>query len=235
MNLEHIGIVARKELRELFINKSTWLSAVMFSLFFVITNLGSVDIASGMQANVDWPVIYLSLFVGVFSAFVLCGTVFFREKQSGVVETLLCTPLDLRSIWLGKVLGVAVPAYLLGLLAAGALVLVTGLWIGPVALPSLVVFFHLLAVYPLFTLAAVGLVGYVQLAMGMRENRLASMGIFVMLIVALSLSSGAVTQDPGMMDQVVVILLGTGGLLFAFSFLLAKRLNKEKIVTSIPD
>jgi hypothetical protein len=61
------------------------------------------------------------------------------------------------------------------------------------------------------------------------------MGIFVMLIVALSLSSGAVTQDPGMMGQVVVILLGTGGLLFALSFLLAKRLNKEKIVTSIPD
>jgi ABC-2 type transport system permease protein len=235
VNLEHISIVARKELRELFINKSTWLSAVMFSLFFVITNLGSVGISPGERATVDWPIIYLSLFVGVFSAFVLCGTVFFREKQTGVVETLLCTPLDLRSIWLGKVMGVAVPAYLLGLLSAGALVLVTGLWIGPVATPSALVFFHLLVVYPLFTLAAVGLVGYVQLAMGMRENRLASMGIFVLLIVALSLSSGVVRQDSGMMGQVVIALLVTGGLLFAASFLLAKRLNKEKIITSIPD
>jgi ABC-2 type transport system permease protein len=158
-----------------------------------------------------------------------------REKRSGVIETLLCTPLDLRSIWLGKVVGVAVPAYLLGLLSAGALVLVTGLWVGPVGEPSALVFFHLLVVYPVFILAAVGLVGYVQLAMGMRENRLASMGIFVLLIVGLSLSSGLVRQDTGMVDQVVIALLAVGVALFGLSFILSERLDKEKIVTSIPD
>jgi ABC-2 type transport system permease protein len=236
MNLGNMGIIARKELRDLFMNKGTWISALLFALLFMITNLGSVPPAGpdGLTV-VDWPIIYLSLFVGVFCAFVLCGSVFFREKQSGVVETLLCTPLDLRSIWLGKVAGVAVPAYLLGLLSAAGLFLSTKMVIGSIAALSPIAWVHLIVVCPLFILAATGLIGYVQLAMGMKENRLISMGVFLLLIVGLSLSSGLVQEDPGMMGQVVLGLLAFGLVLFSISFGLSKRLNKERIVTSIPD
>jgi ABC-2 type transport system permease protein len=236
MNLEQAGIVARKELRELAINKGTWISALVFGLLFTLTSLGTVTTTAeqGGAVSLDWPLIYLSMFVGVFAGFVLCGAVFFREKQSGVIETLLCTPLDLRSIWLGKVLGVAIPSYLLGLLSAGVLAALS-LSVASVAVPSLLVLFHLVIVAPLFISSAIGLVGYVQLAMGMRENRMISMGIFVLLIMGLSVSSGVVQENAALVGEVVVSLLLGAVLLLALSFVLSNRLDKERIVTSIPD
>jgi ABC-2 type transport system permease protein len=236
MNLEQAGIVARKELRELAINKGTWISALVFGLLFTLTSLGTVTTTAeqGGTVSLDWPLIYLSMFVGVFAGFVLCGAVFFREKQSGVIETLLCTPLDLRSIWLGKVLGVAIPSYLLGLLSAGVLAALS-LSVASVAVPSLLVLFHLVIVAPLFISSAIGLVGYVQLAMGMRENRMISMGIFVLLIMGLSVSSGVVQENAALVGEVVVSLLLGAVLLLALSFVLSNRLDKERIVTSIPD
>jgi ABC-2 type transport system permease protein len=236
MNLEQAGIVAKKELRELAINKGTWISALVFGLLFTLTSLGTVTTTAeqGGTVSLDWPLIYLSMFVGVFAGFVLCGAVFFREKQSGVIETLLCTPLDLRSIWLGKVLGVAIPSYLLGLLSAGVLAALS-LSVASVAVPSLLVLFHLVIVAPLFISSAIGLVGYVQLAMGMRENRMISMGIFVLLIMGLSVSSGVVQENAALVGEVVVSLLLGAVLLLALSFVLSNRLDKERIVTSIPD
>jgi ABC-2 type transport system permease protein len=237
MNVDHIMIVARKELKEIKLNKGTWISALFFALFFAATNIGSVTSGAqpGRAVSIDWYVMYLSLFIGVFSGFMLCGAVFFREKQSGVVETLLCTPLSLRSIWLGKVLGVALPSYLFALFSAGVLAVLSTLMVGAVAAPSLLVIVHLVLVTPLFTAAAVGIVGYIQLAMGMRENRIVSMGIFVLLIAGLSVSTGVVQENASLVNLVVLALLAVATVLFALSFLLSKRLNKEKIVTTIPD
>jgi ABC-2 type transport system permease protein len=236
MNMEQVGMVAKKELQELASNKGALITVLVFGMLFTFTSLGTVTIsAEGSAASVDWPVIYLSMFVGVFAGFTLCGTVFFREKQNGVIETLLCTPLSLRSIWLGKVLGVAIPSYLFGLLSSGILVLLTYAAVGAVALPSLLVPFHLLVVAPIFISSAVGLVGYVQLAMGMKENRFISMGVFILLIIGLSLSSGLVKEDATLVGQVVLSLLIGAVALLTISFLLSKRLDKEKIVTSIPD
>lgn len=235
--MEQVGIVAKKELRELATNKGTWISALVFGMLFTMTSLGTTITAAaqGAAVSVDWPIIYLSMFVGVFAGFVLCGTVFFREKQSGVIETLLCTPLDLRSIWLGKVLGVAIPSYLLGLLSAGVMVAVSLASAGTMDPPSLLVLLHLLVVAPVFISSAIGLVGYFQLAMGMRENRMVSTGIFVLLIIGLSLSSGVVQEDATLIGQVVAILLVVAAGMLALSFTLSKRLDKEKIITSIPD
>lgn len=236
MNMEQVGMVTRKELRELATNKGALISVLIFGALFTITSLGSISATTGSGgSSIEWPMIYLSMFIGVFSGFTLCGTVFFREKQSGVIETLLCSPLDLRTIWLGKVMGVAIPSYLLGLLSAGIVAILSYATLGAVAVPSLLVPFHLLVVAPVFIASAIGLVGYVQLAMGMRENRMVSMGVFILLIFGLSLSSGMVQEDAGLIGQVVVSLLMGAIVLLTLSFALSKRLDKEKIVTSIPD
>ncbi len=236
MKLEQVMIVARKELRELATNKGALLSVLVFGGLFTITSLGSITASAGSGgSSIEWSMIYLSMFIGVFSGFTLCGTVFFREKQSGVIETLLCSPLDLRAIWLGKVVGVAIPSYLLGLLSAGIMAMLSYAALGIAAAPSLLVPFHLFIVAPAFIASAIGLVGYVQLAMGMRENRMVSMGVFILLVFGLSLSSGVVQEDSTLMGQVVVSLLVGAMVLLALSFALSKRLDKEKIITSIPD
>jgi ABC-2 type transport system permease protein len=237
MNLDNAFIIARKELKEITINRSALLSTLIFSIFFSLTNYSTMISSSipGGPISIDWSIMYLALFVGVFAGFVLCGAVFYREKQSGVIETLLCTPLDLRSIWLGKVLGVAVPSYLFALLSVGSFTLLSVLSVSNVIAPSPLVILHLLVVVPLFTIAAIGVVGYIQLARGMRENRIISMVIFVLLFAGLSVSTGVVQEDNLLIGPVVLALMLGAALLFMVSFYLSQRLDKERIVRTIPD
>lgn len=236
MNWEGALIVARKELKEISINRGTWISALFLAFFFAFTNMANL-ISRGEQGavTIDGFLVNLSLFIGIFTGFILCGAVFYREKQSGVVETLLCTPLNLRSIWMGKVLGVALPAYLM---AAAAVVVMSlfvvqsGITVNTIQPFTLL---HLVVVTPFFTAAAVGLVGYVQLALGMRENRIVSFAVFTSLIVGLSISSGLVTENLSLLETVVLGLLVVSLALLGLAYLLSGRLNKEKIVTTMPD
>jgi ABC-2 type transport system permease protein len=237
VNLENVRIVMSKELKEIASNKQTFITPIIFSVLFAVTNLGSVTSASvpGQPVSIDWNIMYLSMFIGVFSSFIISGTVFFREKQSGVVETLLCTPLSMREIWLGKVIGVTIPSYLCALFSAGMLAVFSSLVVSSIATPSLLIVLHLIVVAPLFTAAAVGIVGYVQFAMGMRENRLISMGVFFLLIIGLSISTGIVQGDAGLIGTVVAVLFVAAAVLLGLAYVLSNRLNKEKIIVSIPD
>jgi len=235
MSREEVFIIARKEIKEIVLNKGSWTSALLLAVFFSVTNVASVMSQEGGSVGIDGTLVYISMFIGVFTGFLLCGAVFYREKQSGVIETLLSTPLNLRTIWLGKVVGVTVPAYMMALISVGlisGLMIATGADIRPLQ-PLTVV--HLAMSAPLLTAASIGLVGYVQLALGMRENRLINFGVFALLIVGLTTSSGAVSSDLGLLQAVVLgVLLVSAGLL-ALVYGLTSRLRKEKIITAIPD
>ena len=148
-------IVARKELHEMLLNKWTLVSAAIFAMLFGLVS-GAVTTVPGQPASLDGHILYLAPFIGAFTGFILCGAVFFREKQSGVVETLLCTPLDLRSIWMGKVIGVTVPAFMMSLLAVIVSYGFSIITYGAVSAPSLIIIVHVLVVTPIFTAAAIG-------------------------------------------------------------------------------
>lgn len=236
MNWEGALIVARKELREIALNRGSWISALFLAFFFAFTNMATIA-AQGEQGAVvlDGPLVYLSMFIGVFTGFLLAGAVFYREKQSGVIETLLCTPLNLRTIWTGKVIGVAVPAYLMALAAVGAMVLFTlnsGAVVAPVQ-PFTIL--HIALAAPLFAAAAIGLVGYVQLALGMRENRFINFGVFALLILGLTFTSSLVSTNLALLEAVVMGVLAASAGLLVLAYLLSSRLRKEKIITTIPD
>ena len=54
------------------------------------------------------------------------------EKVKRSIEALLCTPLSLRQIWLGKSLAIALPSVILGLLFAfGGIVSINQVFIVP--------------------------------------------------------------------------------------------------------
>jgi ABC-2 type transport system permease protein len=225
MRLDGALVVAKKELREIAANRGTLISTAFLAFFFGVGN----GVASSSNSTLDGLALYLGSFVGVMAGFLLCGSVFFREKQTGVIETLLCTPLDLRSIWLGKTMGVTLPSYLFAL---GSMVAVS--FIYPGAAASLALVAILGGVVPLLIASSVGLVGFIQLALGMRENRILSFVVFIFLIAGLtSIGQLAITQD--MVWTGTVVLLAISGALLGSSALLVNRLNKEKIVTTIPD
>jgi len=157
------------------------------------------------------------------------GRVFLREKRERIIETLLCTPLSLKSIWFGKVVGVTIPAYLVSLLTAALITIVSNITLHSFLFPSVVILIHALVVVPVFITSVISLMGFCQFWFGMRENKI--IGYLVML-------GSLPVIFPYNMSLVVswvevAVLLVMSVLLLAITTYLSRYLSKEKIVTTI--
>lgn len=234
-------VVWRKEVRELLKSKSTLIFTSFLALYFGSLPALGVSKAENPITFLNNSIFYLSLTIGLFAGYLFTGQVFFREKQERVVETLLCAPVSLRAFWLGKVLGVATPSYSLSLLATLLLVVVSNISYSPsfssgrLLFPSAPVLLHLLVVVPLFVASAVGLIGFLQLLLGMRENRIVGLVIFAAVFGALYGVSGAMKMSGGFVVSwsLVAAFLVVSLVLVALTAFLTKFLSKERIVTTI--
>lgn len=231
-----VTIVAGKEIRQILGTKSSLLVALFFAVWFgglsgpAIAGLGGESAAGAL----DTGIFYLGLVIGVFIAYLLSGQVFLREKQEGIIATLLVKPLSLRQIWLGKVIGVAVPAYAITLVGVGVLVGVANFPGEALLLPSAPAILHLLVAVPLFIASAVGLLGFIQFLFGLRENQIINIIVFGALFFLLF--SMQVVFETGIAvgwGQVGATIL-IGGVLLGVTNYLAGFLSKEKIVRTIP-
>ncbi|GAI47910.1 unnamed protein product, partial [marine sediment metagenome] len=79
-----------------------------------------------------------------------------------VIETLLCAPVNLRQIWLGKVLGITTIAYLFSILTVLIILVVSNILSGSLLLPTVAILVHVLLVLPTLIAAFAGLLGFVQ-------------------------------------------------------------------------
>jgi len=90
---------------------------------------------------------------------------------------------------------------------------------------------HLVAVVPLATAVAVGLLGLVQLLLGLRENQVLNLalviGLVLLLSVAQTVSGGTPTPDAG---AATILVLAAALALLAR---LVGRVDRERIVRTI--
>jgi ABC-2 type transport system permease protein len=231
--MKGVLIVGRKEMREMLKNKSTLILALFLALFFSIFPAMGISKADDPAVSLNNSVFYLSLTLGVFICYMFTGQVFFREKQEKIIETLLCAPVSLRTLWFGKVLGVAMPSYSFSILSAISIILISNIFSRTFLFPSVAVILHLLIIVPLFIASVVGLMGFVQFLLGMRENRIIGLLIFVVIFGALYGMGGIMRSDfVGSWLHVIALLIASV-LLVALTAYLARYLSKEKIVTTI--
>jgi ABC-2 type transport system permease protein len=231
--MKGVLIVGRKEMREMLKNKSTLILALFLALFFSIFPAMGISKADDPAVSLNNSVFYLSLTLGVFICYMFTGQVFFREKQEKIIETLLCAPVSLRTLWFGKVLGVAMPSYSFSILSAISIILISNIFSRTFLFPSVAVILHLLIIVPLFIASVVGLMGFVQFLLGMRENRIIGLLIFVVIFGALYGMGGIMRSDFVVSWLHVIALLIASVLLVALTAYLARYLSKEKIVTTI--
>lgn len=230
------AVVAEKEVRQLVKSKNVMLSAFLFVVVFGIFTGPAVISGTGSPAQVmDTLGFYLVLTLGIFMSYLFTAQVFLREKQEGVIETLLCSPLSLRELWLGKVLGVTIPATVLTYLSA-VLITAAGSWFtGYTLVPSAPVLFHIIVVVPAFVAAASGLLGFVQLVLGMRENQILNFLIIFAIIILISSTRALVGPAFAVTWTVegATFLLALG--IIALTAWLTRFLSRERIVTTLPD
>ncbi|MDK2975515.1 MAG: type transport system permease protein [Methanofollis sp.] len=227
--------VARKEARLILRSRQLMISALFVTVVFSGTAAPAV-LGSGTQGStsIDAMLFMVLTVTGIFMGYLFSGQVFLREKTGGTIETLLCTPLSLREIWAGKVAGVTFPAYLLTLVGACIITGAASAIRGEVVLPSAPAALHVLVVVPAFIAVVVGLLGFAQLLLGMRENQIINMVILFCVIFSFSLSASLAGEG-------FVVSWGTEGAAFAVAAALllvvgwaTRFLNRERIVTTIP-
>ena len=230
-------VVAEKEIRQLLRSKNVLVSAVLFIVIF--GGMTGPAMLAGSDADpvqvMDQLLFYLVLVLGVFSAYLFTGQVFLREKQEGVVETLLCTPLSLREIWLGKVAGIVVPATVLSYLASVIIVLVGSAVLGMTVWPSPPVILHILVVVPAFIGAGAGLIGFAQLLLGMRENQVLNFAIIFGLIFLISFTQAILGPSFTITWGIVAAVLALAAVIVLVTAWLTRILSRERIVTTLPD
>jgi ABC-2 type transport system permease protein len=231
---EHVIIIAQKEAREILTNKGLAFSGVFFATWFsIMAGLGIAEENITQQVQLNNSLFYMGALIGLFVGYIYSGQTYLREKQSGIVETLLCSPVSLRSIWIGKALGVAVPSTVLSLLAATAITLIAGYRAAQPLIPSMTVLVHLLVVVPIFICAAVALMGFAQLMLGMRENMVVNMLTIMLLFGALAAARLIVEQAELVTWTAVGALAGASLGLLAITWALGSLLSRERIVKTI--
>jgi len=183
--------------------------------------------------EVDNALFYMGALIGLFVGYIYSGQTYLREKQSGIVETLLCAPVSLRSIWIGKALGVALPSWLLSVMSAAAIVIIAGQRLNQPMVPGTTVLVHLLVVVPFFIVAAVALMGFAQLMLGMRENMIINMLTIMVLFGALAITRMVVEEAHLVTWRAVLGLLFLSIVLLMITSLLGRFLSRERIVRTI--
>ncbi|MGI5817014.1 MAG: ABC transporter permease [Armatimonadota bacterium] len=232
--LEHILIIGQKEAREILTNRGLAFSGIFFATWFsIMAGLGITEEHITQQVQLDNSLFYMGALIGLFVGYIYSGQTYLREKQSGIVETLLCSPVSLRSIWIGKALGVAIPSTILSLLSATAITFIVGYRASATIVPGLIVFVHLLVVVPIFIVAAVALMGFGQLMLGMRENMVVNMLTIMLLFGALAATRLIVEEAELVTWTAVGALAGASLGLLAITWALGRLLSRERIVRTI--
>ena len=233
--MNKILVVARKEMKGIIKTKSQMLVGIFFAVWFSVMTAPVVKTVeeSAVFDQFNNLLFYFVLMLGIFMGYLFSGRVFFNEKREGIIETLLCTPLSLRQIWSGKVVGVTIPAYFIALLTAALITIIGNIFSTSMLLPSPAIFLHIFLVVPAFIAAAVGLLGFGHSLLGMRENQILNISIFFVIFLALFFTKNVISGGYVVSWMAVGVLLLVAVLLLTLTVYLTRYLSKERIVTSI--
>jgi ABC-2 type transport system permease protein len=230
--MRRIMIVARKEFRELLSERNTLLIALAMTLFFsIVYSFGAARQESPLGST-GGVVLFLSSAIGVFMAYMLTGRIFFREKVDRVIETLMCAPVSIRELWAGKAVSVTGMAWGLTLLGTAVMLAITGTLSGTMPSISLLIFYVLISI-PVLIFAFVGLLGFAQFFLGMRENRIISMLIFIPIFGALYGVGYGIGGSITISWAIIVIILGISLILVLVASFSLRYLSKERIVKTL--
>jgi ABC-2 type transport system permease protein len=234
--MREVMIVAKNEIRTIVVNKWQLLAGMFFAVAISAQGLASGSMVSTGQGVItpETRATSLFLFMGLLLGYTYSAHAYLREKREGVIESILCTPLNLPQIWLGKAVGVAA-------LATGLLWMFTPLVVlvwRYALLENLPLtgglIFHVVVTTPLLIAFAVGAMGFVQCKLGMRENMFLNIIMLAMLIGGLMVMASVQSiLFGGWVGAVVMATLGLVGSLVLHHF--AQFLSKERIVRTIPE
>jgi ABC-2 type transport system permease protein len=231
--MSNLWTVVRKELQEQISARSSLLIGAVIAILFGFSYSQRVSAQQAQTHLLEGLVFYLSISLTIFLSYSLTTQTFTREKVDRVIETLLCSPVNLREVWLGKVIAVFVPIYLIVLLGVASFLLSSRVQFGHYIIPGAPTIFYFFTGLPMLVGTLMGLMSFLQFMLGMRENRILNVLIFLPLFIAVF---GVGLSFGRQMEVTWAVSLGVLALmiaLFAITLYLTRYLSKERIVTSL--
>lgn len=241
--MRKLMVIMKKDLRETFRTKAFYVSIgiVVFVMVMLGWGIGGeigtlVEEAGipAIQALLGTFAFMLSLTVMIIFCIYINGYTLMMEKTKRSIESLLCTPLSLKQIWLGKTLALFLPSLILGwLFTFGTIAGINQFFIAPelgrFIMPGAAPLVAILVVVPLIFFFLSSLVVVLQLIIAnIRWVNAALMGTMFALIFGVS---SVLTFGPSSWN-IVFVSLGVAGILALIAFLLSSRVTKERIVLS---
>jgi ABC-2 type transport system permease protein len=189
---------------------------------------------SAIQAFIGTIAFMLSLMLMMLFCIYINAYTLTMEKVKRSIESLLCTPLSLKQICLGKTLALFLPSLILGwLFTFGGIAGINRFFIAPelgqFIMPGAAPLAAILVVVPIIVLFLSLLVIILQLIIAnIRWVNTALMGA----IFAVGFGLSPVLMFGPASWSIVFVSLGVAAILAVIAFLLSPRVTKERIVLS---
>jgi len=213
-----ISIIIKKEFMEAIRDKNLGASLSSILLF-----LGTFLFTSkGRLSYIFIP--YTPLIIGLMIGFSLSNNIV-REKREGVIETILCSPMKLKELWLGKTLSISIISTTITILSTYAILSLNNYRL------NFTTIFYILITIPLFILASIGLLSLIYFYLGMRQiqivNYILFMGIFLILFTVFKINISEITW------RTISIITSFSTVTFIATFLMINYVDVEKLILTI--
>jgi len=245
--MNKIWILARKDIREAFRSRSTYIYiAVLFLLTFsylstytalvnrlLEQNAGQDAIHQASQIFLNslaytLPLMYSILICSIFAAYSVIV-----DKAKHNLDSLMATPVSLKKIWIAKSLAVTLPSVLIALaVSIVGYIAINIMRVVPLAggfiVPDPAAIISAFILVPVLILAVVLIVVYLQLILpNPRIANLAFTGIFLLLFFgATALTSMGLNVDFSL------IYLGLIAVFLVIAYFLSPSLTRERVLLS---
>ncbi len=246
--MKKLMVIMKKDLRETLRTKALYVS-IAIALFILVAlgiGLGEViqtlieqgsppaEITAAIQSVIGTTALMLSLMLMMLFSMYINAYTLTMEKVKHSMESLLCTPLSLRQVCLGKSLAVFLPSVVLGLvLTFGGIVGINQIFIVPrlgrFIMPGTAPLVAILVVVPLIVFFLVSLMIEVQLII---TNIRWINAAFMALIFGVGFGFSPVLKFGPSSWSMVLASLGIGAMLALLVVLLSPRVTKERIILS---
>ncbi len=225
------------ELKKILHNKKNLVISIVIVLFWTLILVPGYmnEEIGGMDGFISNSVFFMATAVGIFICLMYSGAIFLNEKREKTVETLLCSPITLKEIWLSKTIAATIPAVTASWISSAILFISISIIKGDVTFPEPELAIYLVFLVPVILLSAIGLLGFFQFLFGMKENRIVSMLLMVALFAGLGGMTSISTQS-NFVHWLTILVSGIVAFgLLALTGYLTRFLKKEKIVTTLEE
>jgi len=240
MNIHSLRPVIWKEFREIKYRSKTILGLVIFVVAFLafwIFRIGKPTVSTIFPESIQSLVVPLVVYAQLFTMFligsVMISYAFYNERLEKTLEPLLCTPLNITIVWLGKIIAILLIAFLWSIMVMASFILIFRLFLSLTISLSVPILLQIFIVSPLLVAALVELLAFLLLIF---KNILVAKFISIFTLAFLSGFSGALLRNA--MGKPLVIswklialfLLISLGLMALIAYC-TRFLRKEKVIT----